>query len=468
MQSFLPILTLLTLSCSTATPPPPTHHNLLKLLPFFNDILKLAETEPILMQDLFESVHFLQAATLSRDEAGLKSAVFNDSVTHMYNDPCVWDLLSNTGATITHIPPVFDSKCGVEVATSVKNIDDNGSKDLDLEYVEVATSLSILYDRPPFPPSRTQSWLSARYKKHYARLTQIPKMPKTIDFRAWKYSGVIDDTISTDNSVIYDLSLLRDAEDLSLLPDEVNEEETSYLTHPRLLPDLEYDPNTDTVLQLIKIRQVSEIPKVYVVDNFASEDEIERLIKINNEWMFYKKKDTTGASFEMPVNIDPVPYRISQRMAALVKMKNDMGGTLRTRLYKKGESHPPHVDWFEIDILDMGGNKKKSNLIATAMLNLITTKKGGETEFLDARPVPVKVKPVRGQLVLWWSCTQKGEKEQDSLHQGNKIIKGKKFTVTQFFYNPLSSCLSLDDFYKPSRRKNEFDDDQTSNEHNDL
>ena len=458
MQSFLPILTLLTLSCSTATPPP-THHNLLKLLPFFNDILKLAEAEPILMQDLFESVHFLQAATLSRDEAGLKSAVFNDSVTHMYNDPCVWDLLSNTGATITHIPPVFDSKCDVEVATSEKNIDDNGSKDLD--HVEVATSSGILYDRPPFPPSRTQSWLSAQYKKHYARLTQIPKMPKTIDFRAWKYSGVIDDT-STNNSVIYDLSLHPDAGDLSLLPDEVNEEET-YPTHPRLLPDLEYDPNTDAVLQLVTIRQVSEIPKVYVVDNFASEDEIERLIEINNEWIFHKKKDTTGTSFEMPVDIDPVPYRISQRMAALVKMKNDMGGTLRTRLYKKGESHPPHVDWFEIDM----GNEKISNLIATAMLNLITTKKGGETEFLDARPVPVKVKPVRGQLELWWSCTQKGEKEQDSLHQGNKIIKGKKFTVTQFFYNPLSSCLSLDDFYK-SPQKKELDDGQTSNEHNDL
>ena len=49
----------------------------------------------------------------------------------------------------------------------------------------------------------------------------------------------------------------------------------------------------------------------------------------------------------------------------------------------------------------------------------------------------------------------------------NKIIKGKKCTVTQFFYNPLSSCLSLDDFYK-SPQKKELDDGQTSNEHNDL
>ena len=81
------------------------------------------------------------------------------------------------------------------------------------------------------------------------------------------------------------------------------------------------------------------------------------------------------------------------------------------------------------------------------MLNLVTTTKGGETEFIDASPKPVKVKPVKGQLVLWWSCTDEGKKEEYSMHQGNVVESGTKFTVTQFFYNPLSSCTTLDDFY---------------------
>ena len=82
------------------------------------------------------------------------------------------------------------------------------------------------------------------------------------------------------------------------------------------------------------------------------------------------------------------------------------------------------------------------------MLNLKTTKRGGETEFVDAIPSPVLVKAIKGQLVLWWSCNDQGKEERYSLHQGNEIKRGEKFTVTQFFYNPLSSCKSLDNFYQ--------------------
>jgi hypothetical protein len=100
---------------------------------------------------------------------------------------------------------------------------------------------------------------------------------------------------------------------------------------------------------------------VYVADNFVTDNEIDALTEIYENIQIERKKDDTGTSFELPIDFHDVPFTVSNRMAALVKMSNDMGGTLRTRLYQKGESHPPHVDWFVINKAD----GTESNLIAT-------------------------------------------------------------------------------------------------------
>jgi hypothetical protein len=195
---------------------------------------------------------------------------------------------------------------------------------------------------------------------------------------------------------------------------------------------------TDPVLRQGKIMIVkrSDQPRVYTIANFATDEEMDTLMEVGRAWEGGGKHDSTGKSFEMPIDRVAVGHRIYHRMQALLGMGNDMGSTLRTRLYGLGESHPPHVDWFEI----MRANGVKSNLIATAMLNMVSTAKGGATEFLDALPKALKLRPERGTLVVWWSCTAGGAKDKNSLHQGNVIKAGEKFTVTQFFYQPLSKC----------------------------
>lgn len=398
---------------------------------FFEEIFNLANTNPQSYQDLFENEQFLHAAAVTQTTNQLhQSSTLEHATNKVYTDSCIWQILDNIGHSSSFTRPSNLLQCNTDL------ISNNSNRPATTK--ATPSPPLVKTDSPPYPTTkRSRKWLETRYQKHYATATKIKTQSKTVGFRDW---------LDENGDVAY---TEEELEELDLENETEDNDPTSTPTLTRRRKIEPYDPDLDTILQSVTIRQVSESPKVYVIDNFASEEEMDYLFKINTEWSYNKKKhDSTGQSFEMPINIDPVPYRISQRMSALLKMNNDMGGTLRTRLYNEGESHPPHVDWFEID-LGTGDETKKSNLIATAMLNLKTTRRGGETEFVDAQPTSVKVPPVRGQLVLWWSCTKEAVKDQHSLHQGNEIKRGTKFTVTQFFYNPLSSCLNLEDFYKP-------------------
>jgi prolyl 4-hydroxylase len=199
-----------------------------------------------------------------------------------------------------------------------------------------------------------------------------------------------------------------------------------------------YDPETDTVNpNSLSVRILSKTPRVYIVPNFATDEETDKLIALATKWAGDSKHDFTGFSYEQPVS-DPTAYRIAKRMEALLDLKNDMGQTLRMRHYEGGkeEYHPLHTDWFEIDKHD----GTKSNLIVTAMLCLSTPEEGGATYFPKAAPKPFRVKPRKGMLVAWYSCTEDGKEDKISEHEGELLIKGHKWTATNFLYQHNSQC----------------------------
>ena len=387
---------------------------------FFAHLWDIANRDPVSVQDLYENENFLHAASV---KVTVPSSVHQHAIQQVHMDPCIWQVLDNAKMTASFLRPSTLLSCNQIQSSS----------DIPDPATDITTSSTKMTDSPPYPSGQSQQWLLQRYKKDYVALTNIQKFPKPVGFREWKNQYDEDNNNNDDDD---------DDDDDNDNGNGNDDDDVPAVDYTRF----NYDADSDQVLQSATIRQVSESPKVYVIDNFATEEEMNTLREINDQYSYNKKKhDTTGASFEMSVHTSEVSYRISKRMSALLKMKNHMGSTLRTRLYKSGESHPPHVDWFEIKNQD----GSTSNLIATAMLNMVTTIRGGDTEFLDAVPSSVKVSPQRGQLVLWWSCTKEGSKDHFSLHQGNKIERGTKFTVTQFFYNSLDSCHTLDEFYNP-------------------
>lgn len=111
------------------------------------------------------------------------------------------------------------------------------------------------------------------------------------------------------------------------------------------------------------------------------------------------RRDSTGFSFEMPIQGDAVLAGISRRINRLVGMENDLATTFRFRRYVVGERHRAHLDQYEI-----GGRL----LVATAILYLTDTEGGGETQFPNALPEAVGIVPRRGRLAVWFNYRRGG------------------------------------------------------------
>ena len=332
---------------------------------FFVDVFKLATTDPITFQPLFENEKFLHAASLYSEDAmptttttGRADPTFaSDELQHavqsLYNDPCIWQLLNAKDHALTR--PSHLGNCLLSDEAHVK------------AQPQPDTTPQSTTSSPPFPPNRSRAWLASRYRRQYAQITQFPgwKSQKGVVFREYLYgTDDGDDDDDDDESEEEEAATGKHHQEKKEKPPEPHEN-TNY--YPPLDYSLTYDPEQDAILQSLTVRQVSATPRVYVVDGFATEEEIADLVEINRNSQMKKKSDTTGISWEMPTRMHRTPFTISQRMAALVQMKNDMGGTLRTRLYHEGDSHPPHVDWFEIEM--SGGTT--SNLIATGKLTMV-------------------------------------------------------------------------------------------------
>jgi len=198
-------------------------------------------------------------------------------------------------------------------------------------------------------------------------------------------------------------------------------------------------------------------PRVYAVENFVSKEEIDHMLSVAQGNLHrFGPRGTTGIAMEFPAAEDPKMNEILQREYALMGFPNEGQGYFRLRRYEQGDYHPLHTDTYSFN---------DNTLIATLILYLTTPEEGGETVFprafenrfnltedeliafpdMDlAKPVDPKtvlsVPAKAGTLVIWMSCTPSGEDDMLSLHAGRPLVKGIKWTATNFIYTSLSHC----------------------------
>lgn len=178
-------------------------------------------------------------------------------------------------------------------------------------------------------------------------------------------------------------------------------------------------------------------PRVFVADDFISGGEADHILRLSADdaqrvaWGVVPKHDSTGLSFEMPIDGNAVLEAVRARVHAVVGLENLQPRTMRFRRYGRGESHPPHLDCFEID---------DAHLVATALVNLVDCADGGETRFPRAWPEPLRVSPVRGRLVVWFNYYPNGARDESSYHEGDPVVDGEKVTLTAFIYRPLEDA----------------------------
>jgi len=178
-------------------------------------------------------------------------------------------------------------------------------------------------------------------------------------------------------------------------------------------------------------------PSVHVAEGFASADELDHVLRAAGDERRLASlgvepvHDATGLHFELPIAGDAVLETLALRMMAAVGLTNALGDTFRFRRYSPGEWHPPHVDAYAFEDLV---------LLATGMLCLTEPQEGGDTVFLRAPAGPLSVPARRGRFVLWYNYLTDGTVDAASYHEGARVLRGEKTTITYFFYTPRAAA----------------------------
>eukprot|EP00924_Labyrinthula_sp_SR-Ha-C_P013204 maker-scaffold_12-snap-gene-12.7-mRNA-1 protein AED:0.24 eAED:0.24 QI:371/1/1/1/0.66/0.5/4/35/573 len=230
-------------------------------------------------------------------------------------------------------------------------------------------------------------------------------------------------------------------------------------------------PETISDKKDVKLVQLSKDPRVFRVENFIHQDEIEKIIDFNREQVqrsevgFAGWQDNTRTSYTSWDSTSWAAKKVQKRSFDLLSMPYDINAAdsvqvLRYRHVEDvngGEWYKPHVDWFNAKAYD-GHNptiNNGTNRFATVFLYLTTLPEdgGGATVFplstthagydlnetlvhkgtekvagyisdKDAKHVcsqsssALKVRPIAGSAVLFYSQGPVGNLEAMSLHGG--------------------------------------------------
>ncbi|MDI1434555.1 2OG-Fe(II) oxygenase [Polyangium sorediatum] len=186
------------------------------------------------------------------------------------------------------------------------------------------------------------------------------------------------------------------------------------------------------------MRRLSEAPRLYVQEGFASDEEVRHVLASYGDRDALTRRglpwqaNETGVSSELPVEADPVLAAIAARIEAVLGFSCTLEEpTFRFRRYARGDAHPPHLDEYTI-----GG----ARLVATAIVYLTDAAAGGETFFPRAEPHPRAVAAQKGRLALWFNHRADGSVDRAALHQSNTLREGEKATITYFVYAPVEAA----------------------------
>jgi prolyl 4-hydroxylase len=236
----------------------------------------------------------------------------------------------------------------------------------------------------------------------------------------------------------------------------------------------------------IRMKQLSESPRVFSVDNFVSPQEVEELLSVNqnklspSEVGFGGWQDDTRTSSTAWDDATEASHNIRVRTFQILGMEfdPDMADALQVLQYTadgyrgQGQWYKPHVDWFDESSYDGHDPlvNNGSNRFATMFLYLSTVEEGGATVFplstthegyggeklvhdgtidtpgyistVDARrccneslTTALRTKPVSGNAVLFYSQGPDGKLDPFSLHGGCPPLKGTKWSANVWIWN---------------------------------
>lgn len=187
------------------------------------------------------------------------------------------------------------------------------------------------------------------------------------------------------------------------------------------------------------MKTLSESPKILLIENFLSEDEINHLIVTGTPKL--ERSQTvdpvtgkgsnnsyrTGRTAMFAKSQDLTIKAVEKRIAALAQVRVEQLEFINLNRYDVGDEFKVHTDWFApeapqlVDQFKYGGQR-----IASLIIYLNEPEEGGETQFTE---IGITQKPIKGAAVYWSNLTD-GVPDVRTMHCGKPVLKGEKWLIT--------------------------------------
>eukprot|EP01095_Lingulamoeba_sp_RSL-Kostka_P001592 TRINITY_DN1228_c0_g1_i2.p1 TRINITY_DN1228_c0_g1~~TRINITY_DN1228_c0_g1_i2.p1 ORF type:complete len:323 (-),score=99.75 TRINITY_DN1228_c0_g1_i2:130-1098(-) len=191
-----------------------------------------------------------------------------------------------------------------------------------------------------------------------------------------------------------------------------------------------------------KAEIVSWYPRVFVYDNFLTDEEADYIIAKGNVTGLSRSLVAAGKGDNNMSNsrtsfgtflrsdFDPILQGIEDRISSWIQIPPSYGENFYLLRYKIGQEYKAHHDYFHEEVPGMekylGTSGQRT---ATILMYLENTEEGGETLF----PVlDVAVAPKKGRAVLFFSHTPDAYLDPTSLHASLPVSKGIKYCCTKW------------------------------------
>lgn len=192
-----------------------------------------------------------------------------------------------------------------------------------------------------------------------------------------------------------------------------------------------------------KVTVLCNEPKIYIVDNFISENDCNHLIKLTNGKLkkagvagsnnIIKSSVRTNRNCWIPHDNDYITTKISTQISDLVKLPIKRAENIQLLHYGLNEKYDYHLDGFPNDnstksktFLNKGGQR-----ILTVLGYLNDVEEGGGTHF---NMLNLEVKPKKGRIVVFENCyPNSNEPHKKAKHSGCEIKKGEKYAFNLWF-----------------------------------
>jgi prolyl 4-hydroxylase len=192
-----------------------------------------------------------------------------------------------------------------------------------------------------------------------------------------------------------------------------------------------YNPEKDMTI-------LSWSPRVFLYHNFLTPEECQKIIDMGKDHLVRSQVVGKNASKTIEDRSSYgawIPYEdsewIDKKISAVTHMPVESMEQLHLLRYNPTQQYKPHYDWFRRDLSEDQERTivERGQRLATFITYLNEVEEGGETIFPK---INLKVKPKRGEGLLFYNLLPHGETDSNALHGGLPVIKGEKFIVTKW------------------------------------